>query len=210
MSGGTVREAVGVFDSERALQDAADELLLAGFDRVDLSVLAEHADVVAHLGHDYATVAELEDDPNVATDPLPDPDARTIGQGALVTVGFLAGAMLTLVPLLSFGGWETPVAMWVVLGGLAGAAIGFACAHYFARRHRRNIRDQESRGGILLWVRAPDRAREQKACETLRRAAARDVHMHDHLHVDHPVDTTPYLDWISGIRGRSDRQTAGA
>ena len=206
MSEGQIREAVGVFDTERALQDAADELMISGFDRADLSVLAERKAVAEHLGRDYGGVEELEDNPHVATDPLPDPDARTTGLGALVTVGFLAGAMLTLVPLVSAGGWATGVVLWVVLGGLVGAAVGYVCARYFARRHRRNIRDQQNRGGILLWVRAPNQSLERKACDILRRKAARDVHLHDRPHVEHPVETRPYLDWISGVRD----DTAGA
>lgn len=43
-----VREAVGVFHDERTLQAAADDLLVAGFDRADLSLLAGHGRTARH------------------------------------------------------------------------------------------------------------------------------------------------------------------
>ena len=61
----TVREAVGVFHDETALRDAADELMTAGFDRSDLSLLAGDHAVEQKLGHAYKKVEELEDDAEV-------------------------------------------------------------------------------------------------------------------------------------------------
>jgi len=45
MTKATVREAVGVFHDEKSLQGAVDELLIAGFDRSKLSLLADQAAV---------------------------------------------------------------------------------------------------------------------------------------------------------------------
>ncbi len=42
MANEMVREAVGVFHDERSLQGAADELMISGFDRSYLSILAGH------------------------------------------------------------------------------------------------------------------------------------------------------------------------
>src|SRR3546814_20569860 len=61
----SLREAVGVFQSENALQLAADELLISGFDRADLSLLADARTVEQKLGHAYRCMTEIEDDPTV-------------------------------------------------------------------------------------------------------------------------------------------------
>ena len=63
----TVREAVGVFPSERTLQAAVDDLLSHGFDRSELSLLAPLSSVQKELGHGFASVTELEDDATVPT-----------------------------------------------------------------------------------------------------------------------------------------------
>ena len=57
-----VREAVGVFKSAETLQDAIDDLLIAGFDRAQLSLLAAEHTVDEKLGHKYRRVTELEDE----------------------------------------------------------------------------------------------------------------------------------------------------
>lgn len=61
----TIREAVGVFTAEAALQDAIDVLLSFGFDRAELSLLAAEKTVERELGHRYLKVSELEDNPAV-------------------------------------------------------------------------------------------------------------------------------------------------
>lgn len=49
--GATLREAVAVFDSATALEQAIDTLLSHGFDRADLSLLAGESTVARELGH---------------------------------------------------------------------------------------------------------------------------------------------------------------
>lgn len=206
----TVREAVGVFENETRLQAAADELMTSGFDRADLSVLAEHETVARHLGRDFENVTELEDDPAVATKPLPDNDARVIGEGVVVGGLFFVGVMVTAVPILSAGGSLATAVIWGLAGGVAGGLVGLAISRAIAARHRRHVRDQIRHGGMLLWVRTRDRQQERKACDILRREDGRDVHVHDHRQVEHPVGHVPYLDWVSGSRGRTAGQGSGA
>ena len=67
MTEAKVREAVGVFHDEAALQAAADELMAADFDRSALSLLAGNQAVEEKLGHAYEKVAELEDLPDAPT-----------------------------------------------------------------------------------------------------------------------------------------------
>lgn len=59
----TVREAVAVFATEKDLENAIDALLVSGFSRADISLLASETAVEEKLGHRYRKVEELEDDP---------------------------------------------------------------------------------------------------------------------------------------------------
>src|SRR2546425_2925528 len=59
-----VCEAVGVFPDAGALQAAVDELLLNGFDRSYLSLMATSATVERELGQRFRRVEDLADDPN--------------------------------------------------------------------------------------------------------------------------------------------------
>ena len=58
----TRTEVVGVFDDPDTLQAAIDDLLTAGFDRSELSLLAGEEAVEQKLGHAYKKAAEVEDD----------------------------------------------------------------------------------------------------------------------------------------------------
>ncbi len=70
------------------------------------------------------------------------------------------------------------VAAAVTGAAVAGAAIATALGHFMDRNHAEWLEEQLERGGLLLWVRTPDAAAEQKALEILRRHSAHDVHLH--------------------------------
>ncbi|CAJ0874042.1 hypothetical protein AMST5_02564 [freshwater sediment metagenome] len=81
---GAAREVVGVFNDERSLQEEIDELLMSGFDRAEVSLLAGEDTVVEKLGHKYKKVEEIEDN---ADAPRADYiDAESVGEakGALM------------------------------------------------------------------------------------------------------------------------------
>ena len=100
----TVREAVGVCHDEASLQAAADELLIAGFDRSHLSLLAGDKTVEKELGHKYAKVSEIEDDPAVPYLAYIGSDSRTEAKGAVIGGLAYVGAIgtgLTTPPSIS-------------------------------------------------------------------------------------------------------------
>ncbi len=63
MNSKPAREAVGVLQDEPSLRAAVDELLMSGFDRFDINVLAGRRSVECKFGAMYDDVADLEDDP---------------------------------------------------------------------------------------------------------------------------------------------------
>jgi len=58
-----MREAVSVFPDEPSFRAAVDELLVSGFDSIDLTVVARRRSPERKLGAMYRDVAELENDP---------------------------------------------------------------------------------------------------------------------------------------------------
>lgn len=164
----TVHEAVAVFDDEKSLQAAVDDLLIAGFDRSQMSLLASERAIEDKLGHLYDKVAEIEDDADVPRAAYAGSDSRAEAKGAAVGVLGYVGAVV------ASGGTVA-----AALAGGAGGMIGAAPARFIDRRHADHLQRQLDHGGILLWVRTADPEHERRACAILERHAADDVHVHD-------------------------------
>jgi hypothetical protein len=175
----TVREAVGVFQSESALQSAVDDLLSHGFDRSELSLLAPLSTVKQELGHSFTSVRELEDDAAVPTTAYISTDAIGDAEGS-VFGGFLyVGALATLTAVVASGGAIGAAIIAAAAGGIGGGAIGGILAKIIGQHHADYVADQLERGGLLLWVRTWNAADEKHAVEILADHSGSDVHVHD-------------------------------
>ncbi|WP_247888027.1 general stress protein [Azospirillum brasilense] len=89
---GAVREAVGIFASRDALQKVVDELTLAGFQRHELSVLANDETIRDHLGHVPQRAEDLAHDPDAPRQSYVSPE--DVGSVKGVAVGFPAPSLL--------------------------------------------------------------------------------------------------------------------
>ena len=172
------REAVGLFHDEATLQDAADELLINGFNHADLSLLAGHRAVEQRLGDMFERVADLEDKSDVAFQAFVDSDSRTEGKGVLVGGLFYVGAVAAAGMVVASGGTIAALILGVVAGGGAGGVIGAMLGRFLDQNHAHALQAYLDKGGLLLWVHTPDEAHERKALEILRRAGAEDAHVH--------------------------------
>ncbi len=175
----TVREAVGVFQSERALQAAVDDLLSHGFDRSELSLLAPLSSVQKELGHGYTSVKELEDDAAVPTTAYISTDAIGDAEGGVFGGFIYVGALATLTAVVASGGAIGAAIIAAAVGGIGGGAIGAVLAKLIGEHHADYIEDQLERGGLLLWVRTWNAADEKHAVEILANHSGLDVHVHD-------------------------------
>ncbi|MEM7226628.1 MAG: hypothetical protein AAF495_26890 [Pseudomonadota bacterium] len=175
----TVREAVGVFHDEKALRDAADELMTAGFDRSDLSLLAGDHAVEQKLGHAYTKVEELEDDAEVPSVAYSGSDSRPEAEGAVVGGLAYVGAVSTVGVIVASGGTVAAAIVGAVIAGGIGSAIGVALAKVIGDHHAGNLKDHLEKGGLLLWVRTKDGDHETRACDILKKNGGEDVHVHD-------------------------------
>jgi hypothetical protein len=179
MADTTVREAVGVFHDEASLQTAADELLIAGFDRSHLSLLAGDKTVERELGHKYEKVAEIEDDPAVPYLAYIGSDSRTEAKGAVIGGLAYVGAIGAVGLIVASGGTVAAALIGAAVAGGAGGLIGARLSGVIESHHAHYLQDQLDRGGLLLWVRTVDAEHEKRAVEVLERNSAEDVHVHD-------------------------------
>ena len=171
-----VREAVGIFETEKDLQAAIDELLSHGFDRSEVSVLAPVAAVEEKLGHRFQSVAEIEDDPETLTKAYIPIESIGDAEGAVIGSLMYVGAFAGIVLVASGGAFAAALA-GLAVGG-AGTAIGAALARFMGQHHADYIADQLEKGGLLLWVRTWDRNDEEKAVKILAAHSGHDVHVH--------------------------------
>ena len=174
----SVREVVGVFLDEKALEDTIDDLQKSGFDRAEISLLASEEAVRTKLGHAYRKVGELVDDEAVRVAYVSKEDYGAAEGGlisGLVYVGALAGAGTIVASGGALGGALLAAALW----GGAGGAIGLVLARWLDRQRAHKLTEQLEKGGLLLWVHARNAEHEAKAIDILERSGAEDVHAHD-------------------------------
>tara|TARA_R110000803_G_scaffold125375_1_gene193018 strand:- start:185 stop:1183 length:999 start_codon:yes stop_codon:yes gene_type:complete len=200
------REAVGVFQSEEALQAAIDDLLSHGFDRAEISLLARSDSVEQKLGHAYRKVAEVEDDaaaPRIAY--VAEEDVGN-AEGAVIGTLMYVGALAGLIPVVASGGALAAGLVALLIGGGGGAAIGAALARIIDREHAEYIADQVEHGGLALWVRTWNEGDEARATKILKAHSGQDVHLHG-LPDLHPVLEDRYLGAISVAEAEAYRDT---
>lgn len=174
---GLTREVVGFFMSGEDMQEAIRALEGTAFPRQDISIMGTRAELVEVFG--TKTV-----DPHVAMDNAETPrsaparpEEKNIGISAMVSVPAYVGAIAAA---FSAGAVAFPATITAaIVGGLGGGTLGAILAKIFGDRDTRHYEEQIEKGGLLLWVRTPDREREEIAVDVMRRYNAHEVHVHD-------------------------------
>ena len=149
------REVTGVFHSRKALIDAADDLLVAGFDRADIDVSAPFDELQRRLNYQSIPPADLADIPTAARKPL-------IDQGDVLStdavVGSLAGcigAVGMAYFLIIRGMAPLSVGIVSVLTGLVVGGVAVLVARRQLQRERvRGLDKLAEAHSLLIWVRA--------------------------------------------------------
>jgi hypothetical protein len=173
-----VREAVAVFQTEKDMQSAIDELLTRGFNRAEISLLASTQAVEKKLGHKFQSVRDLEDDPDVATIAYATTESSGAAEGAVIASLTYVGALAAFVPVVAGGGALAAALIALAVGGGSGVAIGTLLARMIDQRHADYIADELSHGGLVLWVRTWNEADEVVATQILKAHSGQDVHVH--------------------------------
>jgi hypothetical protein len=173
-----IREVVGVFDSYDELEDAVEDLEIAGFDRAQINLLV-HEDTVREKLGDRVDIRRLEDDPRAPIENPVDRHEVAEGKAALTAGTALLGSLVALGFVVTAEISIPVLVLAAAIGGGAGGTIGGLLAKYLGDLRAREIEEQIRAGGLLLWVQVRDRDQEQKAIEILQRHGARDVHPHE-------------------------------
>lgn len=145
-----VPEAVGVFDSWTTLQAAMYDLLIAGFSRFDISMLANEDAVREKLGDRFWSSKGLEDNPDVPRSAFV--SEETIGE----LEGGIAGGFLFLGSAIAMAALLTPAATAAasiaaaVIGGAPGAVLGGPLARRVGVKHKDYYQHQIERGHPAL------------------------------------------------------------
>jgi hypothetical protein len=153
-----IREAVASFADREHFHSAVTNLLAAGFDAADLSVLASHDSLAA--AHEPGT-----------------PEPKLLPAGLADEIKYIAPLTIAGIILLS-GGPITATVAALVGAGLGGAALKELFDEYTAPRHSQDFEAAVHAGAALLWVRCEDAERELTATRILEEAGGRHVHVH--------------------------------
>lgn len=173
-------EAVGLFDDEKHLQEAIRELEATAFPRDAISVRSyDPRTDLEERGSTTMTIdsQRLEDDPSAPREAPVRDEEWTIGSAVAIACTAYIGAVAAVAVLAPASLVATYGA--VFMGGAAGALLAGVVANRLSSQHLRHIRAQVAQGGMVMWVRTPDKKRENLACDILTRHGATHVRVHD-------------------------------
>ena len=173
-----LREVVGVFDAVDRLQSAIDDLLISGFDRSEISLLAEADKVRQKLGDKEVSANELEDSAAAPRTPYIDRESLNIGKASIVGVLFYVGVIVGAGLAFAYGLSLTSAIAIGLLTGAAAGVLGLLISKLVGDRQANWAQSQLKHGGLLLWARAWNDERERAAIDIMRRHGGRDVHAH--------------------------------
>jgi len=173
-----LREIVAVFTSPEQLEGAINDLASSGWDRADMSLLAqEHvfSGDVSTLVRDTRRTADDPDAPRGSI--VSDSDVRQGRTLATSLAGTIAAFLASGATILTGGGALAAIAGAAVAGGGAGLLVN-AMGRKAKGSREEFLHEQVERGGIVLWVALRDGSREAVARDILTRRGATDIHVH--------------------------------
>lgn len=146
------REIFGVFDSAAAFENAATDLLVAGYDQRRLSVLAKDNTIEDKLGDRFERTETFRDGDDVErtafVEKVTKNETKAMALGALGYVGAVAAAGSVVVS----GGTTLAAGLAAVVAGGGSAAAGEALNRLLGERFATSLQEQLDHGGIALWV----------------------------------------------------------
>jgi hypothetical protein len=175
-----VREVAGVFRSYDDRDAAINALLLSGFDRADIDVIASIDAVQERLGGVYVAAEELADMTRAPRQAFVGHEDITI---AIAVVGgilaFAAAAPAALAIITSGGGWLLAGATALAAAGFAGGLGAFLVWRRLRPERAKGLEALAAAQGLILWVRVHSPELEDKAHWILQAHGARAVRVHE-------------------------------
>jgi hypothetical protein len=174
------REVTGVFHSRKALVDAAEELLVGGFDRADIDVSASFDELQRRLSYGAIPAPDIADVPTAPRQPFLGEDDVEVADAVAGCVAGSAAAVAMAFFLVVNDFRPIPVGILSVLTGLivGGGAVLWA-RRRLQRERARGLEKLAEAHGLLIWVRVRSPEQETRAQEILMRHGAEAVHVHE-------------------------------
>ena len=173
-----VREVTGVFHSRERVDTAANDLLLAGFDRSDIDILGSLTEIPKRLGPVYVASEELAHVKQAPRQPFLDRDDFTAVNVVVASVVGAVCGLITAFLMLSSGRTETTAAVTAILVALFFAALAFLIMARITRGDE-SLSSMEAHRGLVLWVRVHSPEQEDMAQEILLMHGGKAVSVHE-------------------------------
>jgi len=168
-----------VFHDADALEAAVSDLVSAGVDRAELSLMAQEGVLEGAPARHYDDTRGAEDDSAAPRQAVyADTDVRQ-GRTLVTSMAAVVAALAASGVVVLTGGAAIPAFLAAAGAGGGAGALGALVGRLAGDERRRFYQDQIGRGGILLWVKIMNPAQEPRVCEILKRRAASDVHVHE-------------------------------
>ena len=175
-----VREVAAIFHSPEAVETAAEDLLLAGFDRADIDRLADIEEVRKRLGPVYIAHEELADVPQAPRRPIVMREDITTTFMVVVSVVASAAAIAAAFAVVASRGGTAVAAVAAVLAALlAGSLAAIFTARVLRPAQSKALEPLTAAHGIVLWVRTRSPDREDKARQILQRHGGQAIRVHE-------------------------------
>jgi len=162
MSTDSRTEVGALFGSREDLQAAVDRLQQAGFDRAQLTLLADTAVVEEKLGGSVPSPQILAD-PDAPRQAVADRADEGNAQGVAIGVPALIAAFIAAGATAAAGVTIAGAVIATAAAGGGAGIVGSALAGWIDRRQADHFDEQLKRGGILLWVTCADPTAAEKA-----------------------------------------------
>lgn len=173
------RQIIGVFDNADDMHHALEALQKAGFNRSEMSLIANELTIDEKLGHIYRKTEDLENDPATPRIAYTSPDPTGDAEGALIGAPMYVAAFTTAGIMVAAGGPMVATIAAILGAGGAGAAAGGVLAKLFGKQHSDKVQQKLEDGGLLLAVRSDDDRQEEKAHQILSKHSNDDVFIYD-------------------------------
>lgn len=174
------REVTGVFHSKKALELAAQDLLMAGVDRADIDISASSDELGRRLNYQAIPPADLADLPITPRQPFTGGDDRIVVEAVAGSVAGCAVAVIVAALLVAWGLSTLLIAIVAVLCGLVAAGVAVLRVRRRLLRERfLGLENIAEWNGLVMWVRVRSPEMEAAAQEILVRHGAEAVHIHE-------------------------------
>lgn len=173
-----IPKAVGVFDKVEDFQAAFYDLRAVGFSRYDISILAKQEVLEEKLGKAYWRASDLEDNPDAPRAAFVSEEAIGELEGAITGGFFFLGSYVAMAAMLTAASTLAASVAAIAIGGSPALVLGALLARRVGKQHKDYYANQIEHGGILLWVRVNDVAKEDLAVKIMKGHSGHDVHVH--------------------------------